>query len=955
MGNAGSGLPYNEGEKLEYASHWQLSEGTKRSNEAEKVCILKFDKTQKEKLTLAMRNFQKMRTLKHPGCLAYIDGVDLDAALVIVTEPCVSLEGWIKAKIAERDDKTLSRSNTEFNEAIVQEITWGIKCILNSLHFLHGANMAHGYLALHAIFVTPNGDWKLGSFDITCNLSVPEDEAFFKRHNAYLSQPFLSPERNNIDRGDIIFRSSFGVVDIFSLAKCVDAIYAKFQMPVPMSYNKYVEKMLSADFRKRPNAKQLMTCQLFATDYIKLLDSLGENALSSLADAAKTISDVTTHISAIPPFLCVHKVLPTVTVALTMSIRDFQLRDSREACRHTVGLALNLLASMVEQKKISEKQYVDKCLQGQVQLWTMSDRSVRTALLRTSRVLISFTPNKIVNDHIFDPMLAGFADSNATMREETLKNLVHVVEKLEGKHMLDKLVRCIVNLQNDQEPSLRTNATIFLGKIANKLDENACVRVVFPAFVKSMKDPVLHCRLAGLKASMACISLLDLVSLVNKVLPQVAILAMDAHPEVRELALSVTQACVEMLREHHEKMKLQQPWQPEVVAHGQANAHNHDHTGSANTNKQQTSQSSISTIGSSWVASLVPAIATMDVAAQQQQLAANREKRSVSASSAQSQGSVDSISQVGTSKSGFALSSSANISASTATRMNTTSNDVKGDEWESGDEYDNSNFRKGMMNISSTKAKSSNGWDDDLNLDDDLDNGFSAKPLKVSTLGIKKEKAEKNQTPKKLMTSKDSGWDDMDMDALNFDDRNSETSQNAALSIKTSVSAASNNISNAKADSALKSKAEKGDKPLVAKLSAASSGWDDFDDLNLDSSPSARASTSRSSASATVDKKKQEKIPVTKIPATGWDDFDDASASTMAPSSTVKLSANTPTSTAVNRSGSVNSGSEVSADSIKSVATLAAPAAPKGMQIKGQKVAAQKLKKSDDPTEWENF
>lgn len=57
------------------------------------------------------------------------------------------------------------------------------------------------------------------------------------------------------------------------------------------------------------------------------------------------------------------------------------------------------------------------------------------------------------------------------MREETLKNLVHVVDKLDEKQLQDRLVRCISSLQNDAENSIRTNATIFLGRIAPKLKD----------------------------------------------------------------------------------------------------------------------------------------------------------------------------------------------------------------------------------------------------------------------------------------------------------------------------------------------------------------------------------------------------------------------------------------------------------------------------------------------------
>jgi hypothetical protein len=56
-------------------------------------------------------------------------------------------------------------------------------------------------------------------------------------------------------------------------------------------------------------------------------------------------------------------------------------------------------------------------------------------------------------------------------------SLIYVVDKLDENQLQDRLVRCVVNLQNDPEPSIRTNATIFLGKIAGKLKET--VRYVY--------------------------------------------------------------------------------------------------------------------------------------------------------------------------------------------------------------------------------------------------------------------------------------------------------------------------------------------------------------------------------------------------------------------------------------------------------------------------------------------
>jgi hypothetical protein len=50
-------------------------------------------------------------------------------------------------------------------------------------------------------------------------------------------------------------------------------------------------------------------------------------------------------------------------------------------------------------------------------------------------------------------------------------SLIFVVDKLEEAQLQDRLVRAVTNLQNDAEPSIRTNATIFLGKIAASLKE----------------------------------------------------------------------------------------------------------------------------------------------------------------------------------------------------------------------------------------------------------------------------------------------------------------------------------------------------------------------------------------------------------------------------------------------------------------------------------------------------
>lgn len=137
------------------------------------------------------------------------------------------------------------------------------------------------------------------------------------------------------------------------------------------------------------------------------------------------------------------------------------------------------------------------------------------------------------------------------MREETLKCLVHVVDKLDEKHLQEKLVRCIVNLQKDSENSIRTNATIFLGRIARTLKEGVRARVLCAAYANAMRDGFVHCRVAGLKAATASLMYLDVPQVSSKLLPQVCCLLTDKSPEVRELAIKLLELGLTRMKAYH--------------------------------------------------------------------------------------------------------------------------------------------------------------------------------------------------------------------------------------------------------------------------------------------------------------------------------------------------------------------------------------------------------------------
>jgi SCY1-like protein 1 len=87
-------------------------------------------------LVLAQRSIQKLRTLKHPSVLGFVDSTDLEDQLILVTEHCKPLNVWLKEQLATNtvtmEDKIL----------LFEEALWGFKCILTALSFLHAAGRA---------------------------------------------------------------------------------------------------------------------------------------------------------------------------------------------------------------------------------------------------------------------------------------------------------------------------------------------------------------------------------------------------------------------------------------------------------------------------------------------------------------------------------------------------------------------------------------------------------------------------------------------------------------------------------------------------------------------------------------------------------------------------------------------------------------------------------------------
>lgn len=404
MGNSNtSTLPFEiTGQIIEYdRTDWKFHTGQRKEDKErkEEVSIFRFPKIPGNNdlslLVPAQRAVQKLRSLRHPFILSYLDSTEMDDAIMLVTEQSIPLSAWIKLQTA---------NSVKNSSHLLSEIVWGMRCLLESLNFLHSnCNLTHGFIGLHAVFVCRTGDWKFGAFDLASNLNVFDDRAYYRPRALQLDDKFLSPERRTFARGtegdgiDPAVLTKQGLADIYSLGMLLQSVMDSLGVVSSANAGKCLKKMQSLEYKKRPSAQQALA---MVSDQLDLLSRLNELAIKPPADSVDILGHLAQHLDEVPISACHHKILPNIARVLSMSVNDFSKRDSREICRQVVQLAMSLLSALAVAGKLQSFVFNDTCLPVVAQLWGMSDRIVRTALLKNLEALAPFISESYVNKQI---------------------------------------------------------------------------------------------------------------------------------------------------------------------------------------------------------------------------------------------------------------------------------------------------------------------------------------------------------------------------------------------------------------------------------------------------------------------------------------------------------------------------------------------------------------------------
>eukprot|EP00903_Cladosiphon_okamuranus_P016041 g14811.t1 len=563
MGNAASGLPFVVEEEVESypespeTCSWRMHRGTKRTGGGP-VSIFRLDlKTCPPIAKVSGQDGMKnLRTLRHPHVLACLDSVQLETEYVIATEEVIPLVKWLRENCEEGKKD--------------EQVAWGMHCLCCALKFLHeDCKFYHNNISTDTVFVTSGGDWKLGGMDLLSPLGGT-DYSIAERRGLQPRQ-FQSAERNNhdwwrysptLDGGGV--HMPIHCMDVYAMGKLLERVYPE---GIPAGLERYVSKMLLPEPTKRPTASQYLRCAFLRKQTVKDLTALELFSVKSPEEKAELLQRFT--IKSHSRQALVHKVVPLLLAELAKASNTTPGALAQGAARSTVSLCLPPLLEI--SKEMSDDDFHARVQPAIAGLFAVNDRGVRVMLLTSIPSYGKRLEDKVVNDQVFDPLCAGFTDAAAPLRELTLKSMVAFTQQLSEKNMNEKLIKHLARLQGDTEDSIRTNAIIFLGKVAAQLSPAVRDKVLLPAFARGVKDPFVATRLAGLRATAACHQHFRAEEVCAKVLPTVMLCLIDPGSDaVREAAFACVDTYMTKLREVSARMKVEEAERRRIEAEEKA-------------------------------------------------------------------------------------------------------------------------------------------------------------------------------------------------------------------------------------------------------------------------------------------------------------------------------------------------------------------------------------------------
>lgn len=531
---------YDIGEHLtsfDGKSIWSLYKAKKKgSNEPISIFRFDFKEPTNPMVERAKQSLKRIKTLRHPSILKYVDSCETEKSICIVTEQVTPL-----AEYLDHASSSFTTNQREFS------IAYGLLNVAKGLNFINtDCQLNHNNINIHSIFVNTSGVWKIGGLEYIC----PLDENPPPRTDE-LADKYSAPER--LDPTKARHPGQKFAVDSWGMG-CL--VWESFNKPLaPSSSVKTIGKMpkpLSAHYNKLVQSSPrhrvspmdfIKSCKesdvFFNTSPLQTIIFLEEIQLEKDAsEKSKFFTRLEADLESFPLDICKNKILPDL-------INAFEYGGAGAAILDPV-FKLG--------KMLNENEYQSKLVPCIIKLFACKDRATRCKLLQQLDSYIHYLTSNVINDQIFPQVIQGFLDSNFTIREQTVKSMLHLAPKLSATNLNEELMKHFTRLQTrDEEGGIRANTTVCMGKITKHLSTQTQQNVLLPNLLRVLRDPFAPARHAAVAGMAANESLFTLRDCATKIMPALCQMCIDPDLNVRKLTFKSLKLFIERAESESEK------------------------------------------------------------------------------------------------------------------------------------------------------------------------------------------------------------------------------------------------------------------------------------------------------------------------------------------------------------------------------------------------------------------
>jgi len=492
-------------------------------------------------MTLALAAVKRLKTVRHPSVVTYIDSKEVgDKSVSLATESVTPLLLHL-----DQMSEDAGRNN--------DYLAWGVYQVFKAVGFMHGAGLIHGSLHAGSVFVTPGLEWKIFGFERTTAKGSTLPPC------SHLLEKYRPPDSGGSETDQAV-----ATYDVWGLGCFVWEVFNGRPLETMNQLGRVgsIPKALAPTYMelvaKNPGKRPDPTAKVqelsrpggfFRNDLIDTMTFLEEFQIKDDSEKSRFFNSLTSKLDNFPPALCTNKILPEL-------IKMFDFGNAG---------AQVLTPIFKIGKHLSSEDYQEKIVPCLVKLFASSDRNARYKLLCQIENFVEHLSNKVANDQVFPQIQNGFVDQQPVIREKTVIAVIHLAPKLTFANLDEKVViQNFSRLLRDEQAGIRTNTTVCLGKIAKYLHHTTRQKVLISAFGGKLKDPFPPARIAAINAFAATQQFYTLQDTSSRIVPMVCTLLTDPEKPVRDQAFKVAKGFIQKLEQVSEDPTLKEEMEAEV-------------------------------------------------------------------------------------------------------------------------------------------------------------------------------------------------------------------------------------------------------------------------------------------------------------------------------------------------------------------------------------------------------